>query len=591
VAHFYRHGIALSPDGKWIAYLGGSVDGPLAQTNQIYLRPLDHWESRPIPGTTDARNITFSPDSQWVAFAQNEAEVWAIKRLSISTSQIRTICGDLRGYDENGNGISWGDDNWIVFDGDGPGLNRVPAKGGQPLPLNIQLPDTPRETRMQLPFVLPGSRSVLFTAVRHHGNLEPRFTDIFVWSADTGQCRKLIEGATDARYVPTGHLVFAREGRLLTVPFDRDHLQLTGPEVQTLPGVNHSVYFGWRYWETGVAQYSVSNTGLLAYASGSVIPEERFELLWVDRRGREEVVDLKQQWLFSSVRISPDGRRLALARAHPPYAVWIHDLERKTMRRQTFKGRTIWAIWGPESDSFTYESDVEGPTRIYRKTIGSGPEEFERVPTGEESGWHIPGSWSPDGQTLVFTKPGRAGLWDLWATSNGQTTRLTDTESYEGYPEFSPDGRWVLYTSDESGRNEVYVKPYGHGGRMHQVSTQGGHEAAWSTDGTEIVFRRSGSTSDGPRGFFSVTFVETDASVRLGKPVFLFEDRYLSGGPGRSYDVTRDGRFVLRRRVAGDTERFVDEVFPARIHVVQNWFEELKARMGESGRVVDQGSR
>jgi len=591
VAHFYRHGITLSPDGKWMAYLGGAVEGPLTQANQIYLRPLDHWESRPIPGTTDARNITFSPDSLWIAFAQHAAGAWALKRVSISTGQIFTVCGDLRGYGENGNGISWGDDDWLVFDGDGPDLKRVPAKGGQPVPANIRLPDMPLETRLQLPSVLPGSRSVLFTAVRYHGNLEPRFTDIYVWSADTGQSRRLIEGATDARYVPTGHIIFAREGHLLTVPFDKDRLELTGPEVQSLSGVNHSAYFGWTQWETGAAQYSVSDTGLLAYVSGSVIPEEKFELVWVDRRGREEVLDLGQQRLFSSVRVSPDGRLLALARPYPPYAVWIHDLERRTTRRQTFKGRTVWAVWGPESDTFTYESDLEGPTRIYQRVIGSGPEEHTQVPTGEGSGWHIPGSWSPDGKTLVFMKPGRGGSWDLWTTSDGQTSRLTDTESDEGYPEFSPNGRWIAYTSDESGRNEVYVRPYGREGRTYQVSTQTGREAAWSRDGSEIVFRRSDSTSDGPGGFFFVTFVETDGSVQLGKPVLLFEDRYDTGFPGRSYDVTANGRFLLRRRVAGDAQRFVDSVFPTRIHVVQNWFEEVKASMRESDRAGHQASQ
>jgi serine/threonine protein kinase/WD40 repeat protein len=586
--HAARHGIALSPDGRWLAYLGGAQEGDWEE-NQIYVRPLDQWDSRPLPNTQRVRNIAFSPDSEWLAFAQGEQEgSWAIKRVSIESGQILTVCDGLPSYYfSKGTGISWGDDDWIVFDGNDPGLKRVPASGGEPESLDIELPDEPSETRMQLPVVLPGSGSILFTAVRYQGLLEPRFTDIYAWSADTGEARKLVEGAIDAQYVPTGHLLFAREGSLYAAPFDADRLRVTGPEVRVLSGVAHSIYVGWRYLETGAAQFSVSKKGALAYAPGSVAPERRRTLVWVDRQGREEIVD-HQQGIgpFPSVRISPDQRYLLLGWGRPPHGVRLYDLRRRTMRRLTFEGRSMYPIWGPGADSFTFDSDAEGPTRIYIGSLSSGPESVERMPTGDERGWHMPASWSPDGGALMFSLE-KSEHVSIWTTSQGHTSRLSDPAFQENLPEFSPDGRWIAYTSSESGSPEVYVRPYGHPGRTHKVSTQGGHAPAWTRGGTEIVFRRHPEWyADGRPGFYAVTFRASRGEVQLGEPTFLFEDKYRFSSPSRLYDVAPDGeRFILVKEdlTEAETQEQLDRLYPTRIHVVQNWFEELKSIPNRGG--------
>lgn len=305
----------------------------------------------------------------------------------------------------------------------------------------------------------------------------------------------------------------------------------------------------------------------------------------MDRQGREEVLDPEQgAGSFPSVRISLDQKQVLIGWGYPPLGVRLYDPRRRSMRRLTFEGRSMWAIWGPDPDTFTYESDAEGPTCVYVRALDASPEAAHRVPTGGGGGWHIPGSWSPDGGTLAYTQASAGGV-SLWTVSQDQASRLTEPAFRANRPDFSPDGRWLAYTSEESGRPEVYVRPYGHPSRTHQISTQGGHAPAWTRDGSELVFRRHPDwLDDGRTGFFAVGVQEVDGELRLGEPTFLFEDKYKWSAPARAYDVTRDGaRFLLGRPVAGETERLIEAVFPTRIHVVQNWFEELKATAKGAG--------
>ena len=247
---------------------------------RIYLRRLDQWQARPIPGTEDAGQPLFSPDGNWLGFVTVQGE---LKKVNLAGGEPVELCESGGGY-----GATWGPDDTIIFAGIGGGLFRVAASGGEPEQIT-RLDEEAAEISHRLPHILPNGKAVLFTALRHKNvGLDWKRVQIFAQSLETSERKLLIQEGSDARYVPSGHLVFAREGRLLAVPFDPVRLEVNGPEVPVLDGINHSIYTRNSLWETGVAQFSFSLTGMLAYVPGSVFPEIKSTPVWVDRQGREE---------------------------------------------------------------------------------------------------------------------------------------------------------------------------------------------------------------------------------------------------------------------------------------------------------------
>ena len=457
----YRHGLALSPDGTQLAFVSGEPD-PHAwiPKGRIYLHHLDQWQSRPIPGTEGATQPLFSPDGNWLVHVSSTEEGPRLRKVNLSGGEPVELCLCEAAY-----GATWGPDNTIIFAGVTGGLFRVSASGGTPEEIT-HLDEEAREGSHRLPHSLPDGKAVLFTVLKT--DTDWNRAHIFVHRLETGERKLLVEGGSDARYVPSGHLVFAREDRLLAVPFDLDRLDVTGPEVPVLEGVNRSIYTGNSIRETGVAQFSVSETGILAYVPGSVFPEGKTTPVWVDQKGREEPVGIEPGFYIQS-RISPDGRQVLLTRGYPPRDVWIFDLERQILRRQTFEGNHSWAIWGPGAERFTVGSDRGGSTTLYTKKVDTGPGEAERLTMEDLGLGAAPSSWSRDGQKLAL-----ANGDILVVSQEGRVEPFLQTRFYEGWPEFSPDGRWIVYNSDESGRFEVYVRPYPGPGSSHQISTQGG---------------------------------------------------------------------------------------------------------------------
>jgi len=338
--------------------------------------------------------------------------------------------------------------------------------------------------------------------------------------------------------------------------------------------VNHSQNYGDGAADTGAAQFTVSANGTLAYFPGSINPEIPWPIVRVDRQGHEEPLPVeKKEWL--SVRVSKDGRQLLLSTVYPPMGLWLYDLERKALRRESFDG---WAVvypqWGPEPGHFTFSSDQEGPLAFFSKAADSGPGTEQKLfaPGGEA--WVS--SWHPDGKHLAFVlntaKTGPA-IWIL--SREGTAAPLIQSGFQETFPEFSPDGRWLAYTSNESGRLEVYVRPYPGPGNVIQISTEEGRAPAWSRDGHEIYFQ---SMPDPPRRKFLVAKIEEHGgALTVAAPIFLFAGEFEGSSPVRGYDVTPDGHILIPKGLDAKEQAAAEaQTFPNHIRVVQNWVDELE---------------
>jgi dipeptidyl aminopeptidase/acylaminoacyl peptidase len=258
--------------------------------------------------------------------------------------------------------------------------------------------------------------------------------------------------------------------------------------------------------------------------------------------------------------------------------VWLWDLTRQVQSRQTFYGNHAWAVWGPEPNGFTVDSDREGLLLLYRKALNSGPGLIEKLPVHAEN--PRVGSWSPDGTKLAFLARGEKNNTDIFVfSSDGRTEPFLNSHFDERYPEFSPDGRWLVYTSKESGDEEVYVRPYPSPARAVQISVRGGSSPAWSRNGREIFYRKTSESEKAQFAYYSVKVDVDGDRLRPGPPELLFEGYYLTSNPVRSYDVAPDGRFLMIKQPDESTlSAAIEELFPTRIQVVQNWLAELQEK-------------
>jgi len=537
----------ISPDGTRVVYVGNKNG-----STQLYLRALDQLEVKPIPDTLGASGPFFSPDAQWVGFRYPASQT--IKKLALSGGAPVTICSS-----ETYQGAIWAPDDTILYASYLHGVRRVSAIGGQTK--EVTTLDSKKEEHLSAcPQLLPGGKAVLFTAAG--GGMdswdEGRIT---VQSLQSGERRVLIEGGYSARYSPSGHIVYARAGALLAVPFDVGRLQVTGPPVPVLEGV-------FMCPNNGAAHFSISDTGTLAYASGPIMGSERF-VVWVDRQGNAKPMPLPPQ-PYLHPRLSPNGRQLAIEIEGPAHDFWIYDFERGTMTKITTDGMSHWPVWTPDGNRLTFRAwrTDGGFTMWWMPADRSRPEERLTSIGLQQSA----SSWSPDGRVLAFTQtnPETGADVCLLPMDGDQKPRVfAQTKFAEGSAKFSPDGRWIAYTCNESGRDEIYVQPYPGPGPKIMISTDGGTDATWKRNGGELYYRNGDK--------MMVVSVTTYPQFTASKPRMLWEGRYSHGlgsscgppGPTSSnYDVTADGqRFIMIRE---------DVLAPAQINVVLNWAEELK---------------
>ena len=529
--------VALSNDGTQLAYVAIAGD-----TQQIYLRSMDNPQPRPIPGTQGGTNPFFSPDGQWLGFFADQK----LKKISVNGEAVVTL-----GEAGKPHGATWSSQGMIAFSAAqiAP-LQQVPEAGGNPQSITRF---ERGEVSHRGPDFLPGGKALIFAATR--GSYNWTNAQVAVQPLESGERRNLIKGAAYPRYASSGHLLYAQGGNLLAVPFDVQKLAITGTAAPVVEGVLQSR-------TSGTAQYSVSASGSLVYIPGGVIADQR-KLVWVDRSGKVTPVDAPvRAYLFP--RIGPDGKRVVVTIAEDVTQIWLYDLARETLTRLTFEGDQNYnAVWSPDGKMIAFQARKEGSTEIYWQRVDGtgGP---ERLATSELP--FVPMSWSPDGQTLAFIEVNPETGFDLWVMSvkDRKPQLFLRTPFNESVPRFSPDGHWMAYLSNESGRNEIYVRPFPGPGAKLQISVDGGTEPAWNPTGRELFFR------DGDK--MMVVEIALQPTLTASKPRVLFEGQFLASPATKpNYDVSRDGqRFLMVKAGAAG------EAAPTQINVVFNWFEELK---------------
>ena len=386
---------------------------------------------------------------------------------------------------------------------------------------------------------------------------------IEVVHVDTKERTVLHEGGSYPRYLPTGHLVYVRGGTLFAVPLDTAAMKTTGTPAPLLEDVMTAVGSN---TGDGTAHYSFSSNGTLVYIEGS-ISEQVYRLIWGDRAGQEAPL-LADERSYSAPRLSPDGKQLALGlESDSGSDIWVQDLERDVLTRLTFSGgENQLPVWTPDGRRIAFRSARDGKPGIYwMPADGSGRPEL----LWEDDRDLGPSSFSPQGDLAIHVL-NKESSWDLavirFEDGDPQEPEpFVATTGIDAFPMFSPDGRWIAFSSTESGRWEVYVRPYPGPGGKWQISTSGGVTPRWSREGRELIYREGSE-------WFSVSIDAAGDTLRLGRVELLLEGPYVSLAPFPDYDVTADGeRFVL---MSGDD----DTPTPAftQLNVILNWFDEVR---------------
>ena len=536
--------LAISPTGSHIAVVLYQGD-----VKKIFLRALDDPRMFPLDGTEHAEGPFFSPDGRWLGFIADDK----LRKISVDGGTPLTICGGVATH----RGASWGSGDVIVFSpaNDTP-LMMVPGSGGAPTPITT-LDVAAKERTHRWPQVLPRGDVVLFTVGYLDRSENYEESPIDAVRIATGERKRILEGASFARYLESGHLIFARGGFLFAVPFDSDSLEVRGTPVPVMEGV-----MGNR--NSGLAYMDVSAGGLLAFIPGDQAALHSVPT-WANADGTLSPLAAPADG-YTDPRLSPDGRRIAFTLLGDlSMDVWIYNIVRETRTRLTFSGNNRRPVWSPDGKWVAFSSDRNGRPAVYRKpSDGSGEAELLLDAADKD---YRPSAWSPDGRYLAV-ETGLRPLWsDIWILSleDGRSAEFLCTKHSESMAAFSPDGRWIAFRSDESGQDEIYVRPFPVSGAKWQVSLNGGSEPYWSQDGSRIFFRNGDS--------IWITDVESDGGFRAGPPkVFVGNVQELyRRTDGALYSVDRNGqRFLILRAEAEG------EVGTNRVVVVVNWFEELK---------------
>jgi len=539
----WNSNVALSPDGQLLVY-AVNQEGQ----RRLFVRKMDELEPRPIPGTEDASYPFFSPDGESVAFFAGGK----LKKVSLKSGDVQQVCVVL----PVSFGGAWGPDNFIYFTLKPiSGLVKVSAEGGEPEPLTTPDPDK-GEVGHYFPHLLPHGKALLFTIA----NAALSFDDahIAVVSLETGELHDLDAKGSKPQYTSSGHLVFARAGKLLAAPFDLKRLELAGSPIPVLEDV--MTYF--------MSYFSLSSEGSLAYVPvvGGVVKNT---LVWVNHEGEvDPLLSSIPAGYYEGCRLSADGRWLAITVWEQGNCdVYICDLTRSTRRRVTFNEYMDQCpVWVPSGERLTYSLSRENQAPDLSWVAPDGTDATAELLFENELYAQFPTSWSYDGRYLAFIDEREETQFDIWVLDreNGFQARPFLQEKFnEKAAVFHPNGGWIAYAADEAepGRFEIYVQRFPGRGDKQTISTDGGDEPVWDPSG-EALYYRTGDK-------MMVVTVETVPEFSFSAPKEMFSGRFQSYRCSANYDITPDGdRFIM---IKPD-----EESEPTQINVVLNWGEELK---------------
>ncbi|MEE8538534.1 MAG: hypothetical protein V3S54_01865 [Woeseiaceae bacterium] len=539
-----RKSLALSPDGSrlvYVAFLNGQ--------RQLLVRHMSSGEVKPIPGSDGAYNPFFSPNGEWVGFFADRK----LKKVALSGGTPVTLADAPWAH-----GGSWALDDTIYFSPDeGMGIFKVPAAEGAVESVTKKGVSTFIGVVSD---VLPGGGAVLFSTWP---------SGVGVYSLESGEQRTIIDGGWGARYVPTGHLIYSQPGKLLAVPFDKEKLEVTGPAVTVVEGVQTNGF--------GDAQYAVSQSGLLAYIPGEHTNVGNF--VWLDRQGKREPLGLPPG-IFGGFTLSPDGKKVAIPIFdEDKIDIWLYDSTRRMPTRLTFDGKSrMDPAWTPDGKNLVFVSSRDGVGNVFVKPVDGSR---EAVQLTENKVLTLIGRIPPDGKAMpIATLSTETSSRDIFllpldgenssGTTPAEPTPFLQTPFQEGFPAISPDGRWMAYYSNETGGWEIYVQPLEENGSRSagagrvRISTGGGEAPIWSRDGRELFYRWGTK--------IYVVDVTLGPKFRAGSPRVLFDGPFVNLF-GWSYDVSPDGKRFL----------FIEneelEKASTELNVITNFFDYLRRRV------------
>jgi serine/threonine-protein kinase len=535
-------GICISPDGKFIAlYIQAGLE------QRLVLRPADREVIEPVLGSNVPAGTPyyhgFSPDGQWIAFSTSNS----IRKASVFGGASVKVCD----IGANPRGLWWGSDKSIYYGHISSGIYKVNEAGGTPEAVTA-CDSASGEISHRFPELLPDGKSVLYT-IKFDNIVSFEEASIAVLDTKSGQKKILIHGGTYGRYVPTGHLVYARGNYVYAVPFSLEKLEVTGPPKQLFKG-------GWMNPFSGDLNLSFSNDGMLLYVPRGIESYSVTRVKWIDLQGTvTPLVDTAGSYFWAE--LSPDREKVALHNQAANDDVWLYHAGRKSLTRLTFGGgNSGFPVWSVDGKYIMYASERGKSANIYRRSWdGSGKEErLTNTPRTQ-----YPRSASPDGKTLAFMQDG--DIWMLSLDGSGKTSAFLETPAAESNPVFSPDGRYLAYESNESGKVEVIIVPYPSRAGKWQISSGGGTNPIWSPSGDVLYFARG-------RMLYAAT-IHAGAGFDYSAPKVAL---VLPPDASTLTGVSADGK-----RFSMLTIPF-DQLNTSELTLVTDWFQEVKQAFGRN---------
>lgn len=524
--------LAISRDGTQVAYV--ATDGKSAQ--QIWLRQLDDFTAKSVPGTEGGAAPFFSPDGQWLGFFAAHR----LEKVSLAGGLPQVLCS----ASGDGSG-TWAPDGFIYFSGDMGPLMRVRAVGGNCEQL-VGTEESQGELALHQPQMLPGGDALLLTIDKGFSAAQ---SSIAVVSLKTRQRKILFSNATNPHYISAGYIVFGRAGTIWAVPFDLKRLQLTGDSAPLIEGIaNNSGAMS--------EQFAISDNGTLVYAPGSETEVAR-QVWEADRSGTARPITTDNR-AYEDLALSPDGQHLAMTIEGPMWNIWTFDLQRHTLTRLTFQDDNRDPIWSADGKQVVYTSLRRGQWGLYSKAAdGNGTEKT----LFSSSNWIFACSSSPDGKHLAFVEQAPITSADIWLLplEGGAASPFLQTPFTEWFAQFSPDNRWIAYESNESGCPEIYVQPASGAGGKWQISNEGGMRPVWPKGSKEIFYLTSNKLMAVP--------VEISPTFSAGTPHELFEENFFTSG--HYYDASANGQHFFFIKSLNQSNG------PTGINAILNWTDEM----------------